>query len=70
MMVALLKLFCYSILKESRRKSVFAPSSLDLEKKNVTRDETKPIAMLTIKYENGSLLKDLMEWLTPPKSPY
>ena len=30
--------------------------------------EAKPIATPTIKYEIGPLLKDLMEWPSPPKS--
>lgn len=32
--------------------------------------EAKPIATPTIKYEIGPLLKDLMEWPSPPKSAY
>lgn len=32
--------------------------------------EAKPIATPTIKYEIGALLKDLMEWPSPPKSAY
>jgi len=32
--------------------------------------EVKPIATPTIKYEIGPLLKDLMEWPSPPKSAY
>jgi len=32
--------------------------------------EVKPIATPTIKYEIGTLLKDLMEWPSPPKSTY
>ncbi|KAK1566895.1 hypothetical protein Q3G72_005719 [Acer saccharum] len=32
--------------------------------------EAKPIAKPTIKYEIGPLLKDLMEWPSPPKSAY
>jgi hypothetical protein len=32
--------------------------------------EAKPIAAPTIKYEIGPLLKDLMEWSSPPKSAY
>ncbi|KAG5616000.1 hypothetical protein H5410_015824 [Solanum commersonii] len=32
--------------------------------------ETKRIATPTNKYETGPLLKDLMEWPTPPKSAY
>ncbi|PPR89324.1 hypothetical protein GOBAR_AA31361 [Gossypium barbadense] len=30
----------------------------------------QPIATPTIKYEIGALLKDLMEWPSPPKSAY
>jgi hypothetical protein len=32
--------------------------------------EAKPIAAPTIKYEIGPLLKDWMEWPSPPKSAY
>lgn len=32
--------------------------------------EAKPIATPTIKYEIWPLLKDLMEWPSPPKSAY
>lgn len=32
--------------------------------------EAKPISTPTIKYEIGPLLKDLLEWPSPPKSAY
>lgn len=46
-----------------RSRSVFATAG-----KAVV--EAKPIATPTIKYEIGPLLKDLMEWPSPPKSAY
>ncbi|CAN4123547.1 unnamed protein product [Withania somnifera] len=57
----------------AQRHSLFVrplPFSLSLSTAGKAVVETKPIATPTIKYEIGPLLKDLMEWPTPPKSAY
>lgn len=51
------------ILAPYRSRSVFATAGEAVV-------EAKPIATPTIKYEIGPLLKDLMEWPSPPKSAY
>lgn len=43
------------------------PFSLSVSTAGKAVVEAKPIATPTIKYEIGLLLKDLMEWPTPPK---
>ncbi|CAN4115638.1 unnamed protein product [Withania somnifera] len=57
----------------AQRHSLFVrplPFSLSLSTAGKAVIEMKPIATPTIKYEIGPLLKDLMEWPTPPKSAY
>ncbi|MCD7462093.1 NADH:ubiquinone dehydrogenase subunit 5 [Datura stramonium] len=64
---------CPSLANASpQRHSVSSPLpfSLSLSTAGKAAVETKPIATPTIKYEIGPLLKDLMEWPTPPKSAY
>ncbi|KAM7249167.1 hypothetical protein ACFE04_019747 [Oxalis oulophora] len=66
--------------KESKSMDINEPSLMDVAHDTINSTqgpalieavvEAKPIATPTIKYEIWPLLKDLMEWPSPPKSAY